>query len=129
MMQMTTQSFCYKRKNPQDLPSPVQATCFFFVNKLQIASEYALDDQRNSTLFGDVSIFSHELISKWKSSKQSYSAQLRHGYTLGSSPGALYYPGKYIMQEQKHHLKEKEREKVRKLQKKNQTFFLMQPKF
>lgn len=30
----------------------------FFVTILQIASEYTLEDQRNSDLFGDVSIFS-----------------------------------------------------------------------
>lgn len=58
MMQMTTQNFCYKRRNPQDSVRHVQATCFFFVNILQIASEYTLEDLQNSALFGDVSIFS-----------------------------------------------------------------------
>lgn len=69
----------------------------FFVNILQIASEYPLEDQWNSALFVDVFLVgqSRKLISKWRSTKQSYSAQLRHEYTLGSSPGALYYP-KYI---------------------------------
>lgn len=55
MMRMTTQSFFYKRRNPQDSLRHVQATCFF-VNILQIASEYTLEDQQNSAFFGDASI-------------------------------------------------------------------------
>lgn len=65
----------------------------------------------------------------WKSTKQSYSAQLRHGYTLGSSPGALYYPEKIYKARTETSFKEKDRGKVRKLQKKTKLFFLMQSKF